>query len=259
MIRFSSAIRLPLYDGLYSASRSTTCRPLNRHFRKAIFSGKINSSGTVARLWYGDRIIARLQQKSLHARPLIQDLAKLDVDWCSGHSFCRCTAHCGMLISRHLAVPFNGALNPLSCTGAHVVRTRESDPVLPGNATRNWRGGARKQASHGQNMCVRFRSIHVILSFTSDERTDQLNVACRIQADLCPCFKSTAPHDQSSAVRLFHCCNRNAYKSGLPHQAGLNIACIRDALLTHFKRSVRDSALTSVLQMLAMLRQCGWR
>ena len=53
-------------------------------------------------------IIARLQHISLHARPLIQDLAKLDVDWSSGHSFCRCIAHCGMLISG----PFNGALNP---------------------------------------------------------------------------------------------------------------------------------------------------
>ena len=36
----------------------------NWHFRKPIFSGQINSSGTVARLWYGDRIIARFQQIS---------------------------------------------------------------------------------------------------------------------------------------------------------------------------------------------------
>ena len=57
----------------------------NRYFRKLIFSGQINSSGTVARSWYGDRIIVRLQRVSLHARPLIQDLGKLDVDWCSGH------------------------------------------------------------------------------------------------------------------------------------------------------------------------------
>ena len=60
----------------------------------------------------GDRIIARLQQISLHARPLIQDLAKPDVDWCSGHSFCRCIAHCGMLISRRLAVALQWCFEP---------------------------------------------------------------------------------------------------------------------------------------------------
>ena len=219
----------------------------NRYFRKLRFSGQINSSGTGARSWYGDCIIVRLQRVSLHARPLIQDIGKLDVDWCSGHQFW-CIAHCGMVISRRLAVPFNGALNPLLCTGAHVVRTRESDPVLPGNATKNWRGGARKQALHGAEH-VREMPFNPCdsLSFTSVERTVQLDVACRIQVDLYPSFKSvfghtknvrwtTAPHDQSSAVRLFHSSNLNAYKSGLPHQAGLYTACIRDALITHFKR-----------------------
>ena len=81
------------------------------------------------------------------------------------------------------------------CTGAHVVRTRESDPVVPGNATKKWRGGARKQALHGAGHVVKMTFNPCdSLSSTSDERIDQLNVACRNQADLCPRFKSMFGH-----------------------------------------------------------------
>ena len=76
------------------------------------------------------------------------------------------------------------------------------------------------------------------LSFISVERIVQLDVACRIQADLCPSFKSmfghtkivrwaTAPHDQSSAVRLSHCCNLNAYTSKGSTQSSLRgVSCL---------------------------------
>ena len=152
-----------------------------------------------------------------------------------------------MLISRRLAVALQWCFEPSPVHGrpcGAYARIRSCFARQRNQKLARWRGSKRCTV---QNMCVRCRSIHVITSFTSDERTDQLNVACRIQEDLSPCFRSMfghtkvvrwakAPHDQSSAVRFVHCCNLNAYKSGLPHQAGLNVACIRDALLTQFKR-----------------------
>ena len=87
-----NAHTVSVHFGLSICQKVTTCRPSGIGiFRKSTFSGQINSSG--------DGGETRLQQISLHARPFIQDLAKPDVDWCSGHSSCRCIAHCGMLIS----------------------------------------------------------------------------------------------------------------------------------------------------------------
>ena len=99
---FSLAPTLPISADCSPVSCNTGC-PL-----ESARSG-VKILSRASKFSVGDRgrvIVSSLafMQFSLHARPLIQDLAKRDVDWCSWHSFGQCIAHCGMLIFRRLAV-----------------------------------------------------------------------------------------------------------------------------------------------------------